>query len=97
MKPRPNFYQSDAGFSVEVLGRSGMRYVDGDRVMFVDSEVLATPGVIATRRSEIKHWDPSHQDVPVTDEARIRIVENIRLALRSQGFDLQVDDQDSTF
>jgi len=96
--PRPNFYQSDAGFSVEVLGRTGLRYVDDKRAMFVDSEVLASPGLtIATRLGDIKQWDAPHEKETVNEDDRRRIVQNIRLALESQGFELQVDDEQSTF
>ena len=38
--PRPNLYESSEGFSVEVVGRTGLRYREADREMFVDSEVL---------------------------------------------------------
>lgn len=96
--PRPNLYQSDEGYSVELLGRTGMRYIEGDRSMFVDSEVLATPGFkIATRLSVIKHWERPHENDAVSVEDRSRIVRNIRLALEWQGFQLQVDDEQSTF
>ena len=39
----PNIVESSDGFSVEVLGRTGLLYREGDRKMFVDSEVLMGP------------------------------------------------------
>ena len=39
--PRANLVESDEGFLVEVLGRTGILYKERDHVMFVDSEVLA--------------------------------------------------------
>ena len=88
--PRVNLYQSDAGFSVEVLGRVGLRYVEGDRVMQVASEVLATPDAMAMWSSSIVRWDPPDEGVAVTDQERQRIIENIRLAFESQGYKLEV-------
>jgi hypothetical protein len=41
--PRPNLYESSDGFSVEVLGRTGLCYREASRQMFVDSEVLTGP------------------------------------------------------
>ena len=88
--PRANLIQSDSGFSVEVLGRTGMRYVEGDHSMFVDSEVLAKPGAIALWRESIKRWDPPHDAEAVGPKDRSRIIENIQRAFESQGHELQV-------
>jgi hypothetical protein len=57
-EPRPNLIQSDAGFSVEVLGRTGLRYVEHGKTAIVDSEVLAKPGAIAVYRDSLKRWEP---------------------------------------
>jgi hypothetical protein len=88
--PRPNLIESDSGFSIEVLGRTGMRYVEGDRSMFVDSEVLAKPGAMALWGETIKGWDPPHAAEVVGPDDRRRIIENIRRAFESQGYELQV-------
>jgi len=88
--PRPNLIESDSGFSIEVLGRTGMRYVEGDRSMFVDSEVLAKPGAMALWGETIKGWDPPHDAEVVGPDDRLRIIENIRRAFESQGYELQV-------
>ena len=88
--PRPNPIESDSGFSVEVLGRTGMRYVEGERSMFVDSEVLAKPGAMALWAETIKGWDPPHDAEAVGPDDRSRIVDNIRRAFESQGYELQV-------
>ena len=66
-----------------------MRYVEGDRSMFVDSEVLAKPGAMALWGETIKRWDPPH-DAEVGSDDRARIIENIRQAFESQGYELQV-------
>jgi Immunity protein 74 len=88
--PRPNLIVSSSGFSVEVLGRTGMRYSEGDRTLFVDSEVLAKPGAMALYRSSIKAWDAPHETDAITDDERSRIVENIGRAFAFKGYELEV-------
>jgi hypothetical protein len=38
--PRNNVIESDEGFSVEVLGRTGLLYTEGARSLQIDSEIL---------------------------------------------------------
>jgi hypothetical protein len=40
--PKINVVAGDEGFSVEVLGRTGIEYREGGNAAFVDSEVLVT-------------------------------------------------------
>ena len=88
--PRPNLYKSSDGFSVEVLGRTGLRYCEADRHMFVDSEVLTGPSAMAIYKDTIQEWDPPCENVPITASDRIRILNNIRDAFRSQGLEIDV-------
>lgn len=88
--PRPNLYVSDEGFSVEVLGLTGLRYREDERTMFVDSEVLTGASGMGVYKDTIEKWDSPHEDVPVTDSDRERILENIRRAFRFQGFEIVV-------
>ena len=88
--PRPNLYVSSDGFSVEVLGMTGLRYVEGDKQLFVDSEVLAGPSGMGVYKSRIKRWDSPHETDVITDSDRDRIIENIRKAFRFQGFEIDV-------
>jgi hypothetical protein len=98
LEGREGSQPSIASTSVEVLGRTGIRYAEDGRTIFVDSEVLATPKpTIAISNWSIKRWDPPHQDEVVTDEARTHIAENIRQALQSDGGELQDTDKDRTF
>ena len=50
----PNLYKSSDGFSVEVLGRTGLRYGEANRQMFVDSEVLTGPYGMAVYKDTIQ-------------------------------------------
>lgn len=87
--PRPNLVESDSGFSVEVLGRVGMRYTEHGRTAFVDSEVLATPGAMLMYSSSIERWEPPHEGEALEAIDKSRIIENIKLAFQSQNWDLQ--------
>jgi hypothetical protein len=88
--PRVNVVESDEGFSVEVLGRTGLRYTEGSKAMFIDSEVLAAPAGIAMYRSSIGHWDPPDDTGDVDEATRLRIVDNVRRAFQSQRWPLDV-------
>jgi len=87
--PRTNLVESDDGFSLEVLGRTGMLYTENDHVMFVDSEVLARSG-IAVWTTRIQRWREPHQHELVDDDKRSQIVENIRRAVEYRGSELEV-------
>jgi hypothetical protein len=89
--PRINVIESDSGYSIEVLGRDGMRYTEDGRTMFLDSEVLATPASIAMHPASVKRWDAPHDAVVVDATERERIIDNIRQAFESQGYRLVVD------
>ena len=88
--PRPNLCESSDGFSVEVLGRTGLRYREAGRQMFVDSEVLTGPSGMAVYKDTIQKWDPPDEMVLLTGQDRDRILNNIREAFRSQGFEIDV-------
>ena len=88
--PRPNLYVSSDGFSVEVMGRVGMRYAEGGRTMAIDSEVLAVPRTMALISSSMRAWEPPNDGVALAPEERARIIANIRRAFDWQGADLQV-------
>jgi len=88
-EPQPNVIESSAGFSVRVLGRIGLRYQEGDRSVWIDSEVLAKPGAIVMNKDSIKYWegpDPGR----VSDADQDRIANNIKRAFEACGYELQV-------
>lgn len=85
--PRPNLYESSDGFSVEVLGRTGFRYREGDRQMFVDSELLTGLAGMAVYKDTMQKWDPPYDNIPVTDSDRDRVLKNIRDAFQGFGID----------
>lgn len=75
---------------MELLGRTGLRYSEAGHQMFVDSEVLTGPSGMVVYKDTIQKWDPPYDNVLVTDSDRGRILNNIRDAFRSQGFDIDV-------
>jgi len=89
--PRPNVVVSDQGFSVEVLGQTGVRYEEEGKTVFVDSEVLAGPSGMIIYPARMAHWDPPHAHEAIDAGARNRIVERIRDAFRFRGLEIEVD------
>jgi len=87
--PRPNLIESDDGFAIEVLGRTGLRYSESGKSVWIDSEVLSTPAITVYSRS-INHWDAPYDSTSIGTAERVRILDNIRWALESRGEDLQV-------
>lgn len=88
--PRVNVVASDEGFSVEVLGRTGIEYREGARSVFVDSEVLAVGKGIAVFSDSIKNWQPPHECDGITANERMRILENIRRAMEFRNQPVQI-------
>lgn len=87
---RPNLVEVAGKYSVE-MGRTGLVYVEGNRRMLIDSEVLVTPGMtIAVNAAHVRAWDPPHEGDLVTDEERQRILENIKQALDTRDCTLSI-------
>lgn len=85
--PRPNVIESDHGFSVEVLGRTGTRYCEGDQTLLINSEVLAGPHGLVLYSSSIKTWlDGS----AINEATRQRVVDNIRGAFAWRDIEIEV-------
>jgi hypothetical protein len=58
--------------------------------MFVDPELLTGPSGMAVYKGTIQKWDLPYENLTVTDSDRDRILNNIREAFRSQGFEIDV-------
>ena len=80
--PRVNVIESDEGFSVEVLGRTGIEYREGAKTMFVDSEVPASGHGIAIFRNSITGWNDPHHGEALSEQKKGEIVDNISRAIR---------------
>ena len=88
--PRNNLYESTDGFTVEVLGRTGLKYTEDSRTLFVDSEVVMGPSGMMVYKDSIQKWNEPDQDEAITDPDRDRIIENIKSVFASQGFNIDV-------
>jgi len=82
--------QSPAHVGITLLGRTGLRYTEDGRSMFVDSEMLAHPNSIVVYRESISRWDPPHESQTLSEGDRERVLASIVAALRLQGFDVDV-------
>ncbi len=88
--PRVNVIQSDEGFSVEVLGRAGLLYIEGSKSLDIDSEVLAGPSGLVIYKDSIKAWNPPCDNEVIDEGKRDAIIENIRRAFRFRGLEIEV-------
>lgn len=88
--PRVNVIESDEGFSIEFLGRTGLLYTEGERNIRIDSEV-ANATTIAVIKDSIRTWSSPHENEVIDDNKRDSIIENIRQALLSQLKNIEVD------
>ncbi|HEV2139909.1 MAG TPA: Imm74 family immunity protein [Candidatus Dormibacteraeota bacterium] len=85
----PPSYVPDAGYYVERAGRDGLRYHEGGRSVLIFAEMLVPKG-FAIYTDSIKRWDPPDKS-KISKQERKRIVENVRLALASQGQVADID------
>ena len=80
---KPNVIKSDTGFSIEILGRIGLNYQEGDKVAFIDSEMLMTdPPSVAIWKKRIETWQPPYDNEKISEAKREEIVKNISDALK---------------
>jgi hypothetical protein len=88
--PRINVVESDSGFSVEVLGRTGMQYREGEKSLFIDSEVLAPGRGIAVITNSIKHWSQPYDREPISAEKKVAILNNITQGMEFKKEPLEI-------
>jgi hypothetical protein len=81
--PRPNVIESDEGYSVEVLGPTGLRYSESGRILNLDSESLAGPSgiILFTQAGSFDGLSQAEKE---------RIINNVRAAFKFRGVDIQV-------
>ncbi|MDR3473871.1 MAG: hypothetical protein P4M09_19615 [Devosia sp.] len=87
--PRTNVIESHEGFRVETLGRTGIRFVEPDRALLLDSEMLAGSAGLILYSDRIKDELTGARAVISIDD-RKEIVEKIRAAFRHRGLEIEV-------
>jgi len=93
--PKVNVIESSDRFTVEVLGRTGLRYTEVGRDLFLDSEVLAADFGLLVIADSIQDWGSPPRSPSVLERAdRVRIIENIQRAFASQGQNVEVQPED---
>jgi hypothetical protein len=88
--PRTNVFESDEGFSIEVLGRTGILYREGKRKLVVDSEILTGPSGMGIYSLSIAKWHQPYEVEVIDETKRKSIINNICRAFRFQGFEIAV-------
>jgi Immunity protein 74 len=88
--PRVNVIESDEGFSVEVLGRTGVRYIEDSKELRVDSEFLVSSSALVVYKNSIRSWEPPFDNEIIDENKRASIVDNIRRAFRFQGVEIDI-------
>jgi hypothetical protein len=92
--PRVNLIESESGFSVEILGRTGMEYRESDKVMFIDSEILMTDvPTVAIWKDHIRGWKPPYEKQQVSEAERTEILKNICAALKWRNTQVEIHSQ----
>jgi len=76
--PRVNVIESDTGFQVELLGRTGLEYREGSKTLFVDAEILVHG--IAIYSGSIKDWKEPYSEEIISSEKKQEILSNIEKA-----------------
>lgn len=92
--PRVNVIESDTGFSVEMLGRTGMEYREGDKIMFIESEIAMTDvPTVAIWKDSIRAWKPPQDKEQITETKRMEILKNICAAKKWRGTQVEIHSQ----
>ena len=92
--PRVNVIENDSGFSIEILGRTGMEYREENKVMFIDSEIAMTDvPTVAIWKDRIRAWNPPHDSEEITEEKRMQILKRICAALKWRNTQVEIHSQ----
>jgi hypothetical protein len=73
------------------LGRDEYRYIEGDRSLILQIDMLKGIPNRLIYSSTIEHWMPPHQNKAISEEDRRRIATKIAGFLTNQGFSVKVE------
>lgn len=88
-KTKKGIIEYDEGFAIRILGRAGLEYKEGSKIMLIDSEILNNPKVgYVVASSSISKWKGSKQKIGEND--RLRILNNIKKAFKFIGYNIKI-------
>ncbi|RPJ24071.1 MAG: hypothetical protein EHM33_19005 [Chloroflexi bacterium] len=87
--PKVNVIESDEGFSVKVE-MTRLVYTEGPKTLYIDSEILASPGNIGIWKESIRNWEPPYSHERIDKNKHDAIVDNIRRAFHWKGESISV-------
>jgi hypothetical protein len=64
-------------------------YKEAGLEMRIDSEILIGSRGLRVYAESIRQWENPNHHIPVANACRTRILENIRAAFRSRGFEIE--------
>ena len=70
------------GYVVKVLGRTGLEYREGERVVLIDSEVLVTGRGMAIFKKSLERWQPPHDAEVISAEKKKEILSRLVAAVK---------------
>ena len=81
---------AESTFKVRMRGRAGLEYIEGQKMMAVDSETLVGPNFdLVIYADSIKRWAPPHDAEEISEADLERIRTNIGAALGDLRIDWQ--------
>jgi hypothetical protein len=86
---RGELLESSEGFSIENLGREGIRYHEGNRALYVWTEFLKPKNMGVSTR--ITRWDPPHEGEVLDLVNKQRILNNIKEAIEYEGLKVEFE------
>ncbi len=66
-------------YRVRTINRAQISYVEDDRMMLISVEPAGNGIIVYT--NSIQNWEPPNEDIPVTEEDRERILQNVKSGL----------------
>lgn len=87
--PKVNVIESDEGFSIKVEIHR-LVYTEGSKILYISSEIAASPGNIGMWKESIRNWEPPYSHERIDKNKREVIVDNIRRAFHWKGETIEV-------
>jgi hypothetical protein len=76
-----------------LLGRAGIKYKEGSKTFYVDSEMEVGPYEMVIYKKRVRNWEsPIGSYEEIDDKKKNEIVENIRRALLFQGRKIEIEE-----